>query len=114
MLAPWPLGNVISMLGGDHPQVRTKPDGLRLWFSRHELNRRITASDFLKRGESRRQQGGVEAVLALVERYPEIRSVLARGKVARKYDLERVLAAKGFTESHAIVSLVVFAKPPQH
>jgi hypothetical protein len=114
MLAPWPLGNVISMLGGDHPQVRTKPDGLRLWFSRHELNRRITASDFLKRGESRRQQGGVEAVLALVERYPEIRSVLARGKVARKYDLERVLAAKGFTESHAIISLVVFAKPPQH
>ena len=114
MLAPWPLGNVISMLGGDHPQVRTKPDGLRLWFSRHELNRRITASDFLKRGESRCQQGGVEAVLALVERYPEIRSVLARGKVARKYDLERVLAAKGFTESHAIISLVVFAKPPQH
>jgi hypothetical protein len=114
MLAPWPLGNVISMLGGDHPQVRTKPDGLRLWFSRHELNRRITASDFLKRGESRCQQGGVEAVLALVERYPQIRSVLARGKVARKYDLERVLAAKGFTESHAIVSLVVFAKPPQH
>ncbi|HEX9725911.1 MAG TPA: DUF6077 domain-containing protein [Vicinamibacteria bacterium] len=114
MLAPWPLGNVISMLGGDHPQVRTKPDGLRLWFSRHELNRRITASDFLKRGESRCQQGDVEAVLALVERYPEIRSVLARGKVARKYDLERVLAAKGFTESHAIVSLVVFAKPPQH
>jgi hypothetical protein len=114
MLAPWPLGNVISMLGGDHPQVRTKPDGLRLWFSRHELNRRITASDFLKRGESRRQQGGVEAVLALVERYPEIRSVLARGKVARKYDLERVLAAKGFTESNAIISLVVFAKPPQH
>ena len=114
MLAPLPLSNVVSMLGGDHQQIRTRPDGLRLWFSRPELNRRMTASEFLARGESSRRQGGLKAVLELVELYPDIRSVLARGEVARQYDLGRILAAKGFTESHPIDSMVLFAKPSPH
>jgi hypothetical protein len=87
---------------------------LRLWFTRAEQHRRTAASEFLARGESLRRQDGLEAVLELVELYPEIRSVIAGRDVARQYELGRILAVKGFTESHPIDSMVVFTKPPPH
>lgn len=111
MLAPWPLSAVVPVLSGDHPQIRTSEEGLRLWFTEPEVKRRVAASNFLKTG-STKTRGSLKAVLELTDLYPEIRSVVARNDVARKHNLASVLAAEGFTEQREAGKMMVFAKSP--
>jgi len=50
MLAPEDLYGIIPMLGPGHPQIRTRPDGQRLWIPESEDRRiRVNASRFVSR-----------------------------------------------------------------
>lgn len=110
MLVSWPLGGAVSMLSGQHPLIRTHIAGMRLWFTEPEVGRRVAASNFLQ--DVRSNGEGLNALLELTDLYPEIRSVVALTDVAERYDLEPVLAAKGFTEIRQVDALTVFVKPP--
>ena len=118
MLAPWWISGTAAVLTSKHKHICFRRDGIRLWFEgegrTNEAKRRTIASQFLA-GEATREsrRGGLNSVVWILERYPEITSVVARNTVVetRHRRLEKLLQEWGFTNKSRAEYMIVFSRP---
>jgi hypothetical protein len=108
MMAPWPIGNLVILASGHHAQMAVRPDGLALWFPASEAEARLAASDFLATGAGGRH--GLVTLIDLVAESADVRSVVVRSAVARRYDVEEALAKLGFGPGRAVRHMTVFSR----
>jgi hypothetical protein len=110
MLAPKRLSGVIPMLSADRPQMRLRNDGVRYWLEERgaaeDAERRIQASDFVGGAGS-----GEDAFRALVERYPELRTLVLHPSVELDGDTLALLHRLGFSREKRVGSHRLLWKP---
>ena len=110
MLAPWYLGGVVTLLTADRPQIATRDAALGLWFESRgqpgEARLRREASEYLD-GD---RPDGHEAVLELVVRHPQIRSVVVRYGIGQREGLDGALSERGFTERRDLGEVRVLSR----
>ena len=115
MLAAPFVGGAVAMLSSEHPQMIVRADGIGVWMymsqrgPQTEAFLRIKASRFLA---GNTKQGYFKSFVALVQRYPQIRSVVARRYVAEANNRQLFLfmVKMGFTESRISDNVVLFIR----
>jgi len=114
MLAMPAVSHSLPMLSSKYPQMRIRTDGILLWLDqrgrKYEAIHRIKASEFLG---GRTSKEGLNSLVWVIHRYPQIRSVVADRRVAHSNNsyLFRLLEKLGFTEHKFTNELVVFIRP---
>jgi hypothetical protein len=110
MLAPKRLSGVIPMLSADRPQMRLRDDGVRFWLEERgaaeDAERRIRASDFVGGAGS-----GEDALRALVEQYPDLRTLVLHGSVELGGETRALLLGLGFSREQTAGSHRLLWKP---
>lgn len=112
MLAPYPIAGAVRMLSADYPQLITREDMMQYYLGLQnreaDAELRLAASQFLSGGSRE-----VNAVLQLLDTYPEIRSVVYERKVYAQInssELNTALNARGFRSKAVVSEYVVFWK----
>lgn len=113
MLAPEAICHSLPMLTSKYPQIRVRTDGIILWMSQQGKKEQalhcIAASDFLGGKITDRSPNSLIAVL---DNYPQIRSVVAFRRLAEQNPiLFQLMNKHGFTEYRSTPDIVVFIKP---
>jgi hypothetical protein len=114
MLATPNVSFAIPMLSAQYPQMLIRTDGILMWMAQHnakeEAIHRIRASNLLA-GKSSRE--GIDSLVWLIHRYPQIRSIVANRDVVEAYNsyLSHLLEEAGFTERKTVDNLAVFVRP---
>lgn len=111
MLAPTELCGVIPMLHAGYPQVRIRQEGVRQWLGERgkpeEAMLRLRASEF-----ARGNTGEFEAFAAVLDLYPQIRSVLLRRtpELDGSREAHELLRDRGFTHRAEFADHTAFWK----
>lgn len=112
MLAPYPISGIIRMISSHYPQMITRSDILSFYLGEQgrtdDASLRLDASLFLEG-----QEQNLQAFTALMNRYPEIQSVVfAKGGLAQmnSAEINIFLRGKGFLHQQGLKKYVVFWK----
>jgi hypothetical protein len=107
MLAPLPLGGVITMLSSDFPQMRVFNEPERLWFAERgmdsEINKRICASEFVN-GD---KPDCLAAFHAMLEDR-KLRSVVIARNAVLDPQVQDALKDNGFGNSREVDNLLIY------
>ncbi|HEX8873848.1 MAG TPA: DUF6077 domain-containing protein [Nitrosospira sp.] len=107
MLAPLPLGGVITMLSADYPQMRVFNEPERLWFAERgmdsEIDKRICASEFVN-GD---KPDCLSAFRAMLEDR-KLRSVVIARNAALDPQAQDALNDSGFGSSREVDDLLIY------
>jgi hypothetical protein len=107
MLAPLPLGGVITMLSADFPQMRVFNEPERLWFGERgmdsEIDKRICASEFVN-GD---KPDCLAAFHAMLEDRKLCSVVIARNAALDPH-VQDALNDNGFGNSREVDNLLIY------